>query len=1133
MESYTTLDDKASTPTRRARHIQRYFARYDATAGDDNDVILAFVHTWSAHQHLWRLAHATYEPPLHHACRNGNIDGVNRLLNDGTCALYQDATLSTALHVAVAHGHVACVDRLLQERDIPLQLHVQNHRGETPLHVALKRKRYIMADSMLQHASTATLQRLDNNGWSIQALDVHQRGCLHEACRNGSVARLQHLTTTYKLPLDAALPQLQWSLLHQACASMHIDCVRSLLAQVPHLVFQADQSGATPLHVCAAHGFLEGIVLLLDAAIAASHLPRLLSAVDVNGRTALHTSLLRRQRGIAMYLLTTSQIHGLAATDFLALCDVALYTALHYAAAIGANEIVRALIDAGVNIEHGVPSTTYLTKENEPDLATATRRRPLLAATTLQDVQQSVIELKTLWFAVHSRERSHIGDAPSVTRFRHTKVVLDASRTEEAPTSPLLVALRGRQYETAQLLLDAGADAGHGTFANIFLQHPQSRPVLTPFANQWLASPAPYDAARCIPALVKSVCKGQGSEDDVCALLALYATIQKKAILVNDTTCLVLALTHEKLALASCLRTLSVPWPPQVSLLCIVASAASPKSVEWLIEHNYPIDAKDAPALKLALTMHGHRWTTRALREHERRSAIGYRLLTHNAYLAQLTPAPCLRRAIQGGFVDAALALHQHVATDVDTSDLAPVADANLVLALRPPWALNWACCANSPLANVRSLIQRQSRLQRGLLLRGRPAASWAVQFQRLDILRVLLVLEGPWCLHELDAKGRSVLHYGVQQLSTELLTFLWSHLPHPSSSSSLLATAIRANQLNIAQWLASKSDICWRDPVSTRRDTLLHVACAAGHLALVEWLEAICPELVSVANDDGYVPYDYLAFFGHPMGASRSASYRAAIHPHSLKLFFTDTSEPSWRPLLGALRSLLAAPANTTQHLIVSRCTDGYYRVHAACGRNAVGHLTQLAAHGLSLTARSKRFHNLTPLQYAARRGAMDAMECLLDHGVVDTAWADGNALYEAATKTTRQHAHIVERLLSLPLADAETYLGRLRGDGSTPTLLHYVARSPYAQGAIDCLLDTYHAEIDVVDAMGCTPVQYALVSGATRTFLHLLRRGARLEAEYEGQSALYYTLQLLPSDIWRLFLQRGWRDYVRCFWR
>ncbi|KDO21596.1 hypothetical protein SPRG_13281 [Saprolegnia parasitica CBS 223.65] len=89
--------------------------------------------------------------------------------------------------------------------------------------------------------------------------------------------------------------------------------------------------------------------------------------------------------------------------------------------------------------------------------------------------------------------------------------------------------------------------------------------------------------------------------------------------------------------------------------------------------------------------------------------------------------------------------------------------------------------------------------------------------------------------------------------------------------------------------------------------------------------------------------------------------------------------------------------------------------------------------------------------------------MECLLDHDVVDTAWADGNALYEAATKTTRQHADIVKRLLSLPVVDAETYLGRLRGDGSTPTLLHYVARSPYAQGVIDCLLDRYHAEIDV----------------------------------------------------------------------
>ncbi|KDO18343.1 hypothetical protein SPRG_16269, partial [Saprolegnia parasitica CBS 223.65] len=160
-----------------------------------------------------------------------------------------------------------------------------------------------------------------------------------------------------------------------------MDCVQYLLTHVPHLMFRADQSGATPLHVCAVHGFLEGIVLLLDAAIATSTLLQLLSAFDVNGRTALHTSLLRRQLGIAMYLLATSQIHGLAVTDFLALDDTAHYTALHYAAAIGANEIVRALIDAGVNIEHGVPSTTYLEKTNEPELAAAPRRRAQLAAT--------------------------------------------------------------------------------------------------------------------------------------------------------------------------------------------------------------------------------------------------------------------------------------------------------------------------------------------------------------------------------------------------------------------------------------------------------------------------------------------------------------------------------------------------------------------------------------------------------------------------------------------------------------------------------------------------------------------------------------------------------------------------------
>ncbi|DAZ98513.1 TPA: hypothetical protein N0F65_004950 [Lagenidium giganteum] len=105
----------------------------------------------------------------------------------------------------------------------------------------------------------------------------------------------------------------------------------------------------------------------------------------------------------------------------------------------------------------------------------------------------------------------------------------------------------------------------------------------------------------------------------------------------------------------------------------------------------------------------------------------------------------------------------------------------------------------------------------------------------------------------------------------------------------------------------------------------------------------------------------------------------------------------------------------------------------------------------------------------------------------------------------------------------------GRLAGDGVETTLMHYAAtlEDPVSSSQIiTSLLECDGGDINVPDAFGNTPITYSLASGRLQQACDILlletTPRARLEAEFEGQSMFYYTLQLLPSLSWRLLLQQ-----------
>ncbi|OQR91375.1 hypothetical protein ACHHYP_04743 [Achlya hypogyna] len=115
-----------------------------------------------------------------------------------------------------------------------------------------------------------------------------------------------------------------------------------------------DSSGATALHHCARTGFLEGLVLIVEQLDP----PSLIATQDNAGRTPLHTSLLHHNWVVATYIIETSVLWGLFGVEMMDITDAISYSALHYAAAIGADSIVKTLLNAGADVNRGIVAVT-------------------------------------------------------------------------------------------------------------------------------------------------------------------------------------------------------------------------------------------------------------------------------------------------------------------------------------------------------------------------------------------------------------------------------------------------------------------------------------------------------------------------------------------------------------------------------------------------------------------------------------------------------------------------------------------------------------------------------------------------------------------------------------------------------
>ncbi|CAK5222049.1 unnamed protein product [Aphanomyces euteiches] len=1053
-----------------SKRVHEWFQRYTSqdTSLENSPPTHPLIHP----RYLWQVASIEFSP-LHEACRVGDVEALDAALRSKCCRL-----------------HLMCVSRLLEEADASIQMHTRDFQGRTAIHLAFQRRRTWkhrgLMDTLFNHASPSLCQLRDNDGWSIQDLDFLHRGDLIDAVAAGQLDRIQYLQRLYNCNLFDQ-QQSGRTLLHEACEQYQLEVVRYLLANGIDS-FVEDLTGATVLHVCARRGFLEGCVIVLDPSTSLA----LLTAQDKSGRTPLHWSLLRGHHAVSMYFIQTAAMHGVA-YELLATCDDHGYAPLHLASASGHIALVKSMIYLGADVNSA--TTTVRQRIETSPLVAATqslpgnnRPRSAFNATSLKDVSQHTVELKTL--------RLLTGDAanasPTVARIKSTVGPIDT----DTP-SPLVLALRSGHIDVADVLLENGADLATGEIWELYMTNSNTRQVLAPLACFWLSPPAfavdEYaELCRC----------RRWNEEALCALLELATSLC--LLWENLDVAMLTAFQRGFLELAHRLHAGRAAWvldpvPPVLAKsggTVLQATRELPVAPEALLSH---------PGRRLFRNISAVETTFPPSQFSPSYSVQGPLDDLHLAAYP-LDMQAVLDVALRGGYTDVAktllssLPITPNIPMDVVDAFL----DNNALLGQvdRMPWlhcdeGLAWACRRNSVFL-ARRLLAHGAKPQRYVFVHGKSALLWAVWHRNVEILKLLDVLDDDIMIQASDSRGRDALYIAMRTNDPLVVAFLWSSRHHTLFNLEMaLFAAVEANAATTLAWLANAEPTLNLQSIqdSTGR-TLVHVACERGYLALATWLAP--PETWHQLNQyHGHTPGDILRLFGHDV-------------PEPLQPF-----SPPASTLYGVLRCLLSDDMqglNEKYRPFTIDPLDRFSRMHAACCLDSLKHVQHLAAHGISLVDPQEP-DTYEPILWAAPYGAQNVTALLVKQRIQDSVLEA--ALYYAARY---KHIDVIWTLLSVATTAS---VGRLAGDCPLPTLLHWVAAIPQSEPLMAELLDKFQAQIEVVDRYGITPIMFALVAGNLSNVLYLLKRGARLEAEFEGQSIFYYVLHLVPSETWRVFLQ------------
>ncbi|ETV70628.1 hypothetical protein, variant 1 [Aphanomyces astaci] len=888
----------------------------------------------------------------------------------------------------------------------------------------------------------------------------------------------------------------------------------------------------------------------------------LLLCADATGRTALHWSVRNKHAAVASYLLQSAALVGVV-VELLQMCDDVHHSPLHVACATGQTALAEAMLQLGANANMATrihePRPPRCRRRSQSKMSTTlntsqpNRLREAMETMSLHDVAQHTVELKTLKLLVPRPLSSPQLQSSTAT----------SCDTVEPIASPLAIALVARSYDIADLLLQYGANIiVRDQVWRAYVDDANSRATLVQWSSRWLCPdifPSSAFATLCGQAsFTPSIFPRNDTNDNsdakhamtviesgLCALLDVSIGLNYYSTWDNLAHAAFSAFRLRRLHLAHRLANLCGATlfndSRSTSWLVVAVENACLASCRWLQAHDYPFSAIDIPAMCLLLSSPcRHRSVNDDIAVQTRTSLFVWLVQCHVSLIQSSYLQTYLDLALANANTAVTRLLVDNMIHTEDKSyytiraDHAVVAsrgDETYILSLRSMgcWThcdlgLTLAIHFNMSQTILRCIIAHGARPTPQAVVYGKPAIVWAIWHRRLDIVRVLCILEPTLCLATTDGQGRDALYYAMRTNDVSVVAFLWTNRRQSQFNfAAALVAAVESNAMASLKWMAATAPQDFFRSIEALHvhmphvTSLEHVACARGFLELATWLRSInsnpTTTCLSSSNADGCTPTQVARLFGYPIHFDESKGDNCCHDPVVLNGVLRRLLSTQVSVISTGNKSIDGTAAWRPLYPIASQAFQ-FTELYAACSNNSVAYVSILASFGVSLVEPCGPL-NLPPLDWAAHYGAVDVIQCLLSQGVVDV---EGTALRRAATR--RQGSAVAALLDAAPPA---TSLGRLQGDGATPTLLHLVARvqSTVAPRLIQVLIDQYHADVDIVDGQGLTPVVYAMVSGNVPAMLCLLERGARLEAEYEGQSGFYYVLHLLPSDTWRVFFQ------------
>ena len=357
---------------------------------------------------------------LREAVFANHLEGVNRVINDHANVNMVLVNQWTALHIAAHFGYYDIVDALINAPNV--NINVRNKDGDTPLHAAVE----------LGREQSARL--LINAGADINASDNSQQTALHTAAFHGHHHIVDALIKAPNINLNVRNAH-GYTPLYLASMSGREQSAR-LLINAGAGINISDNGQWTALHTAACSGYDDIVRALIDA-------PDVnLNVRDAKGHTPLHVAVISGREQSARLLIN-------AGAD-INISDNGQWTALHWAAWNGYDDILRALIDA--------PDVHLNVRNNDGDtpLHFAVANRKEQSVRLLIDAGADInISDNDQWTALHRAACNGYDDilgalidAPDVNLNVRNKDGL----------TPLHLAVARRKEQSVRLLIDAGAD---------------------------------------------------------------------------------------------------------------------------------------------------------------------------------------------------------------------------------------------------------------------------------------------------------------------------------------------------------------------------------------------------------------------------------------------------------------------------------------------------------------------------------------------------------------------------------------------------------------------------------------------------------------------------------------------------